>query len=62
MSDRYHLQLTVDGRPVMHGWWNDRATTDRKLSAWVGDYGDRDGVRIALVDTVEGREVAAWPR
>ncbi|MFC9268889.1 hypothetical protein ACFTXJ_14100 [Streptomyces zhihengii] len=61
MSDRYHLQLTIDGRPVMHAWWSTRVTADRKMSAWIGDYGTRDGVRVTLTDTVEGREIAAWP-
>jgi hypothetical protein len=62
VSDRYHLLLTVDGRPVMHGWWAQRPTADRKMASWIGDYGTRDGVRVTLADTVEDREIAEWPR
>lgn len=61
MSDRYHLQLTVDGRPVMHGWWAQHATADRKMAAWIGEYGSLDGARITLTDEEQDQELASWP-
>ncbi|NWF25214.1 hypothetical protein HW130_02875 [Streptomyces sp. PKU-EA00015] len=59
---RYHLVLTVDGRPVMRGWWADRATADRKFLSWIGERGSRSGVRVTLTDQIDGKELAAWPQ
>lgn len=57
---RYHLTLTSDGRPVMHGWWASEATARRKFTAWVGERGQL-GARVTLVDEETGETVAAWP-
>ncbi|MGW4822495.1 hypothetical protein ACWEP4_26765 [Streptomyces sp. NPDC004227] len=58
---RYRLTLTADGRPLMHGWWGDRATADRKLAGWVGEYGALPAARITLFDEETGEELASWP-
>lgn len=58
---RYHLALTIDGRPTMHGWWQDRTTADRKFRSWIGERGSMPGARITLTDQTTGRELAAWP-
>jgi hypothetical protein len=57
---RYHLTLTADGRPVLHGWWDSETTARRKFRSMVGEYG-RDGVRITLVDEETSDELASWP-
>jgi hypothetical protein len=57
---RYHLLLTIHGRPTMHGWWGSQATADRKFRSWIGDYGSTAGARITLTDEHDGRQLAAW--
>jgi hypothetical protein len=60
--DRYHLTLTTGGRPVMHGWWADLATAERKYTRWIGERGSREGARITLTDEADGgRVLKAWP-
>ncbi|MFE7398870.1 hypothetical protein [Streptomyces sp. NPDC057557] len=60
--DRYHLTLTADGRPVMHGWWADLATAERKYTRWIGERGSREGARITLTDEADGGQLLkAWP-
>lgn len=58
---RYHLTLSSAGDPVMHGYWPDRATADRKFTTWIGEHGTAAGARVALVDEVEQRVLASWP-
>jgi hypothetical protein len=58
--DRYHLTLTLDGKPAMHGWWADEATAQGQFPGWVGSWGV-PGARIVLVDELERRELASWP-
>jgi hypothetical protein len=60
--DRYHLLLTLDGRPAMHGWWSKESTARRQFASWVGERGDMPAVRITLVDTETGEKLAAWPK
>ncbi|MFF7190850.1 hypothetical protein ACFZAR_37815 [Streptomyces sp. NPDC008222] len=57
---RYRLTLYLDGRPVMHGWWNRETTARKKFRSAVGDYG-HGGATIRLVDTETGEELASWP-
>lgn len=57
---RYHLLLTIDGRPAQHGWWDDEATARRKVTAWIGERG-RPGVRITLTDEETGTVLTTWP-
>lgn len=59
--ERFHLTLTLDGRPVLDGWWGSEATARRKWAEAVGDYG-RDGTTVALVDTETGETLANWPQ
>ncbi|MFF1301076.1 hypothetical protein [Streptomyces sp. NPDC058296] len=60
--DRYHLTLTIEGRPVMRGWWSELKTAERKFAAWVGERGGVAGTRITLTDEADGgRVLKAWP-
>ncbi|SDN17483.1 hypothetical protein [Streptomyces wuyuanensis] len=58
---RYHVTLTLDGRPAAHGWWQSRATADLKYRAWIGERGSIPGARITLVDETTGAELSSWP-
>lgn len=58
---RYHLTLTSDGRPVMHGWWASEVTARRKWTAWIGEHGSRPGARVTLDDEETGATLASWP-
>ena len=60
MNDqRYHLTLTVAGRPAMRGWWASESTARGKFTRWVGS-GVADA-RVVLVDEETGRVLASWP-
>lgn len=59
--ERYHLALSVAGRPSMHGWWASEATARARFRDWIGERGSMPGARITLVDTVAGRVVHSWP-
>lgn len=58
---RYHLTLYTGARPVMHGWWDDRAIAEDKHAAWKRGHGSVTGARIVLVDEQEQRVLASWP-
>jgi hypothetical protein len=60
VDDRYHLTLTANGRPSMHGWWAEEKTARNKFTEWKDSRG-RPGVRITLVDELVQRELASWP-
>lgn len=60
MTGRYHLMLSLDGRPAMHGWWASDAIPRRKLKSWIGEHG-RPGVRITLIDEETGETLTEWP-
>lgn len=57
---RFHLLLTVDGRPTQHGWWGSEATARRKLKTWVKEQG-HPGARITLADEETGEQLDEWP-
>jgi hypothetical protein len=59
--DRYHLLLTLDGAPAMHGWWSREKTARRQFSSWVGERGEMPGVRITLVDEETAETLETWP-
>ena len=61
MDGRYHLTLTLDGQPAMHGWWASEKTARRQFTAWIGERG-RPGARIVLIDEETGETLAAWPK
>lgn len=58
--ERFHLAVSLDGRPVLDGWWGSEKTARKKWAEAVGEYG-RDGARITLVDTETGEKLAVWP-
>jgi hypothetical protein len=58
--ERYHLTLTRDGRPAMHGWWGNEAVARGKFTEWVGEWG-RPGAHITLVDEEAGETLTTWP-
>lgn len=60
-QERYHLTLTADSRPIMHGWWGSEQVARGMLPAWVGSWGELPGARVVLVDEDEQRVLAAWP-
>jgi hypothetical protein len=60
-DQRYHLTLYASDEPVMHGWWGDRATAERKFRRWIGEHGSVDGARVTLVDEQEQLVLASWP-
>jgi hypothetical protein len=59
-SERYHVTLTIGGRPVMHGWWGAEAVARGKFTRWVGEH-DRPDARITLVDEETGTVLTTWP-
>ncbi|MFD5589421.1 hypothetical protein ACFWII_37240 [Streptomyces sp. NPDC127063] len=56
---RYHLAMTANGRPVMHGWWNSRPIARGKFTQLVGEQG-RPGVRITLTDEQTSSRLTTW--
>lgn len=60
-DQRFHLTLLAGDEPVMHGWWGERATADRKFTRWIGEHGSVDGARVVLVDEAEQLVLASWP-
>lgn len=61
MNDqRYRLTLTLDGHPVMRGWWPAESVARRQHTEWVGGWG-RPGARVVLVDEETGETLAIWP-
>jgi hypothetical protein len=60
-DERYRHTLYSGERPIMHGWWSDRPTAERKFLGWIGEHGSVDGARVELVDEEEQRVIASWP-
>jgi hypothetical protein len=58
---RYLVTVTIDGRPMLHGWWESEATARRKHARWVGEHSDRPGARITLTDEGTGATLTEWP-
>jgi len=59
--ERYHLLLTLAGRPSMHGWWASEATARSRFRDWIGERGSMPGARITLVDEETGTVLTTWP-
>jgi hypothetical protein len=59
-DQRYHLALTLDGRPAMNGWWGSEKTARRQFATWIGERGSMPGVRITLVDEATGAVLTTW--
>jgi len=60
-DQRYHLTLTLDGRPAMNGWWASEKTARRQFTTWIGERGSMPGVRIVLTDEATGERLTTWP-
>lgn len=64
-DERYHLTLATDADgTVMHGWWSDLDTAERKFASWIGSYGSMPGARITLVERLDGGDeqvLKSWP-
>ncbi|MEV8548299.1 hypothetical protein AB0L04_00390 [Streptomyces glaucescens] len=58
--DRYHVTLTLAGRPALHGWWGSEQVARSQFTSLVGQYG-QPGARVTLVDTETGDKLASWP-
>lgn len=59
--DRYHLTLTADGRPVMHGWWGSETVARSQYATWIGSWGELPDARVTLTDEEAGETLADWP-
>lgn len=57
---RYHLTLTLDGRPTLHGWWESEPIARRQFASLVGQYG-RPGAHVTLADEETGSVLTEWP-
>ncbi|GAA2733474.1 hypothetical protein [Streptomyces nogalater] len=55
------MLLTVEGRPVQHGWWGREETARGKFRCWIGERGGRQGVRVTLLDEETDAVLADWP-
>ena len=60
-AGRYLVTVTVDGQPMIRGWWESEATARRKHARWVGEHGDRPGARVTLTDEETGETLTEWP-
>ncbi|MFF7824162.1 hypothetical protein ACFZCM_02965 [Streptomyces rochei] len=61
MTGRYRVTVTVQGRPLMHGWWGSETTARRKFASWIGEHGSRPGARVTLTDEETGETLTEWP-
>ncbi|MEU5243639.1 hypothetical protein AB0G81_05895 [Streptomyces asoensis] len=61
MEGRYKVTLLVDGRPVMEGWWQERAVAERKYLAWIGEHGSSAKAQATLTDEEGGVVLTSWP-
>ncbi|XIG77236.1 hypothetical protein C1N81_30895 [Streptomyces sp. SGAir0957] len=55
---RYHVTLTIDGKPVLDGWWDDPDTAERKATGLATEHEDNPGARVTLTEWHGGQE---WP-
>lgn len=61
-ADRFHLTLTIDGKPARHGWWGNPHVADDKFRDWVSECTGRAGSHVTLVDEATGTLVQQWPQ
>lgn len=60
-AGRYRVTVTVEGQPLLQGWWADGTVARRKFTAWIGEHGDRPGARVTLTDEETGAVLTEWP-
>jgi len=58
--ERFHLTLTIGGRPTLHGWWGDEGIARQQFTGLVGRYG-KPGTHITLTDEETGETLTEWP-
>jgi hypothetical protein len=61
MEGRYRVTVTIDGAPVVQGWWADKSTAADKYTRWIGQHGGRAGARVTLTDEETGETLTEWP-
>lgn len=59
---RFRLTRSAAGSPLASGWCAGEDTARARFAALVDEYGGRPGAVITLVDEVERRTLAVWPR
>ncbi|MGW1728709.1 hypothetical protein ACWCQK_38275 [Streptomyces sp. NPDC002306] len=59
-SDRFHLVLAVDGRPVVQGWWSVPEVARKNATEWIG-LSAAPSAHVTLVDTTTGKTMTEWP-
>ncbi|RPE38994.1 hypothetical protein EDD90_1944 [Streptomyces sp. Ag109_O5-1] len=57
----FHLVLSIDSGPIMHGWWVSEVTAREKFSAWVDERGSMPRARVTLADEETGAVLTSWP-
>jgi hypothetical protein len=57
---RFHVTLTLEGRPTLHGWWGSEPIARSQFLALVGRYG-QPGAHITLMDEETGETLTEWP-
>jgi len=60
-AGRYRVRVTVDGEPLIQGWWEEEATARRKYASWIGEHGSRPGARVTLTDEETGTVLTERP-
>ncbi|WP_432130680.1 hypothetical protein [Streptomyces tendae] len=60
-AGRYRVTVTIDGQPLVQGWWDDETVARRKYTAWIGEHGSRPGARVTLADEETGEQLTEWP-
>ncbi|WP_109030193.1 hypothetical protein [Streptomyces rubrogriseus] len=60
-AGRYRVTVTIDGEPLLQGWWDDEMVARGKYTSWIGEHGSRLGARVTLVDEGTGETLTEWP-
>jgi hypothetical protein len=60
-AGRYRVTVTIDGQPMILGWWGSEVIARSKFTRWVGEHGDRPGARVTLTDEETGAMLTEWP-
>ncbi|MGY0023730.1 hypothetical protein ACVHNB_32770 [Streptomyces sp. YJ-C3] len=60
---RYHLTLTIDGKRIADGWWDDPDIADGKFTSFRREHVDNAGAHVLLTEWDDGKEwtLREWP-